>query len=230
MASDYEDLNLEKEEKIATVTLNRPDKLNAISPGLLQELDDVIEELWNDDDINVIIFRGAGGNFSSGADLEEQTGKMEDIRRGQRTFEKLKVIPKIVVAATEGYVLGGGLELASACDLRVAKEDAQFDFPEPGLGIIPGWGGTQRVPKLIGISKAMELCLTPDKIDAEEAERHGLVSRVYSEDEFEDKLEEFAQELAEVPPSSAKILKRAVNKGGEVPSDVGLELENFGLM
>ncbi len=229
---DFENIKLDKddENKIATLTLNRPDKANAVNPEMLEEIDEATDQLWDDEDVNVILVTGADGNFSAGFDLNSGPLTEEDARKGQRVWKKFTEIPKIVVAAIEGNCLGGGLELASSCDLRVAKEGATLGFPEAGLGILPGWGGTQRVPKLIGISRAMELCLTAERISAEKAEKFGLVNKFYSEDEFEEKADEYANQLAEnVDPDAAKVIKRVVNRGGEVPNDVGLELENLGL-
>lgn len=223
-------LEKDKENKIARVTLNRPDKINAVSPQMLNDLDKATDDIWDDDNVRVVIVRGAGGNFSSGADLSAVGGSLEDARKGQRVYKKFTDMPKIVLAAIEGYALGGGLELAAACDLRVAKDDASLGFPEAGLGIIPGWGGTQRISKLIGISKAMELCLTTERMSAEDAERFGLVNKVFEEDEFEEEVEKYAKKLVdEVNPNSARIIKRVVNRGGEIPNDIGLELENLGL-
>ncbi len=228
----FETIKLDKDtdSKIATLTLSRPDKANAVNPKMLEEVDEATDELWDDGEVNLIVVTGEGGNFSAGFDLNSGPLTEEDARKGQRVWKKFTEIPKIVVAAIEGNCLGGGLELASSCDLRVAKEGSTLGFPEAGLGILPGWGGTQRVPKLIGISRAMELCLTAERIDSEKAEKFGLVNKVYSEDEFEDKVDEYVNQLAEnVDPNAAKVIKRVVNRGGEVPNDVGLEMENLGL-
>lgn len=229
---DFENIKVEKDSdsKVATLTLDRPDKLNAINLEMMEEIDEATDELWNEEDINLIVVTGSGENFSAGFDLNSGPLTEEDARKGQRVWKKFTVIPKIVVAAVKGNCLGGGLELASSCDLRVAKEGSTLGFPEAGLGILPGWGGTQRVPKLIGISKAMELCLTAERINAEEAEKFGLVNKVYSEDEFENKVDEYTSQLVEnVNPDAARVIKRVVNRGGEVPNDIGLELENLGL-
>lgn len=223
-------LEKDKENKIARVTLNRPNKINAVSPEMMEELDEILDDLWSDDGVMIIILRGAGGNFCSGYDLSSGRRSSEEARWGQRVVRKFTEIPKIVIAAVEGYALGGGLELAAACDLRVAKEGAQLGLPEAGIGAIPGWGGTQRISKLIGISKAMELCLTTERMSAKDAERFGLVNKVFEEEEFEEEVYKHAKKLVdEVNPNSARVIKRVVNSGGEVPTDVGLELENLGL-
>ncbi len=227
---DFELIKLEKEEQVAKLVLNRPDKLNAVSPAMIEEIDEATDQLWDDEDVNIIVVTGAGDNFSAGFDLKSGPVTREESRNGQRVWKKFTEIPKIVVAAIKGNCLGGGLELACNCDLRVAKEGASLGFPEAGLGILPGWGGTQRVPKLIGISKAMQLCLTTEKVSSSEAKKFGLVHKVYGEDEFEDKVDEYVNQLLEnVDPNSAALIKRVVNRGGEVPNDVGLELENMGL-
>lgn len=227
---DFELIKVEKEDKTAKLILNRPDKVNAVNPAMIDEIDEATDQLWDDDDVDIIVVTGAGDNFSAGFDLQSGPISREDSRKGQRVWKKFTEIPKIALAAVKGNCLGGGLELACNCDLRVAKEGASLGFPEAGLGILPGWGGTQRIPKLIGISKAMELCLTTERISSSEAEKFGLVHKVYGEDEFEDKVDEYVDYLLEnVDPDSAAVIKRVVNRGGEVPNDVGLELENMGL-
>jgi enoyl-CoA hydratase/3-hydroxyacyl-CoA dehydrogenase len=154
---------------------------------------------------------------------------LEFNRKGERTFRRISEMPKPVIAAINGYALGGGLELAMACDIRLAKRGALIGFPEVTLGIVPGWGGTQRTVKLVGMSKAMELVLTGERIPVEEAEKFGLINRVYDEDKFEEEVMKFAQELAsKCAPLSLAVAKRLVNKAGEVAMDIGLEMESFG--
>jgi len=232
----FKTIKVEKdpEAKIARLILNRPDRLNALSLELIDELDRAIDVLWKDKDIRVIVITGAGDKaFSVGADLSISIDHIFDFielnRRCKRVFKKLIEIPKPVIAAINGYALGGGLELALSCDLRLAKKSAIIGLPEATLGLIPGWGGTQRLVKLIGISKAMELVLTGEKITAEEGAKFGLINRVFDDDKFEEEVTKFAERLAErCAPISMAIIKSLINKGGEIPTDIGLEMESLG--
>jgi enoyl-CoA hydratase/3-hydroxyacyl-CoA dehydrogenase len=222
----FETLNLIKEGKVAIIKLNRP-RLNLINYTLLDELDKVLDQLWNDRNINVIMITGEGENFSAGAELSapisDQIQFLELVRKGERVFKKLTEIPKITIAFVKGYVLGGGFELASYCDIRIATENATFGFPETGLGLVPAWGGTQRLPKLIGISRAMYLILTGQRISAKEALEFGLVSKIVKD---ENEGLQFAKDLSErIAPVAATLAKRLINRGSEVPLDVGLEME-----
>jgi enoyl-CoA hydratase/3-hydroxyacyl-CoA dehydrogenase len=154
---------------------------------------------------------------------------LERTRKGERIFRRLSEIPKPVIAAINGYALGGGLEIAMSCDIRLAKKSAVIGLPEVTLGLIPGWTGSQRLVKLIGISRAMQLALTGERITAEEAERYGLINKVFDDDSFEEEVMKYARDIAErCAPIAAAIIKRLINKGGEVPMDVGLEMESFG--
>ncbi len=231
---EFKTIKIEKENGITKLILNRPDRLNAISPEMLDELDKAITMLWNDKETRVIVITGAGDRaFSAGADLTAMITHafdfVEHTRKGERVFRKLSEIPKPVIAAINGYALGGGLELAMACDIRLAKKSAVIGLPEVTLGLIPGWGGTQRLVKLVGISRAMQLALTGERISAEEAERFGIINKVFDDDTFEEEVMKYAKEIAErCAPIAMAVIKRLVNKGGEVPMDVGLEMESFG--
>lgn len=222
------------ETKVTKLVLNRPERLNAISPEMLEELDEAITLLWNDEDTRVIVVTGAGDRaFSAGADLTAMTASvfefLERTRKGERIFRRLSEIPKPVIAAINGYALGGGLEIAMSCDIRLAKKSAIIGLPEVTLGLIPGWSGSQRLVKLVGISRAMQLALTGERITAEEAERYGLINKVFDDDSFEEEVMKYARDVAErCAPIAAAIIKRLINKGGEVPMDVGLEMESFG--
>jgi len=237
MTEDLEFFKIEKdsESKVTKVIFDRP-PVNAIHDGVLEELNKVIDMLWNDVDTRVIVITGGGEKaFSAGADVaggNVPTNHFEFLefnRKGERIYRRLSEIPKPVIAAINGYALGGGLELAMACDLRLAKKKVQLGFPEVTLGIIPGWGGTQRTVKLVGISKAMEMVLTGERITAEEAAKFGLINRVYDDDKFDEEVMNFAKNMAKMcAPISMAIAKRLVNKGGEVPMDIGLEMESFG--
>jgi enoyl-CoA hydratase/3-hydroxyacyl-CoA dehydrogenase len=237
MTEDLEFFKIEKdsESKVTKVIFDRP-PVNAIHDGVLDELNKVIDMLWNDVDTRVIVITGGGEKaFSAGADVAGgniPTNHFEFLefnRKGERIYRRLSEIPKPVIAAINGYALGGGCELALACDIRLAKKKVQLGFPEVTLGIVPGWGGTQRTVKLIGMSKAMEMVLTGERITAEEAAKFGLINRVYDDDKFDEEVMNFAKNMAKMcAPISMAIAKRLVNKGGEVPMDIGLEMESFG--
>ncbi|MEM0088310.1 MAG: 3-hydroxyacyl-CoA dehydrogenase NAD-binding domain-containing protein [Archaeoglobaceae archaeon] len=227
----FKTIKIEKlEGGVTKLILNRPDRLNTISPELLEELDKAITQLWNDNETRVIVITGAGRAFSAGADLTTLITHpfdfLEHNRKGERIFRRLSEIPKPVIAAINGYALGGGLEIAMSCDIRLAKKSAIIGLPEVTLGLIPGWSGTQRMVKLIGISRAMQLALTGERITAEVAEKYGLINKVFDDDKFEEEVMKFAKEIAErCAPISMALIKRLVNKGGEVPMDIGLEWE-----
>ncbi len=172
------------EDSIATVTINRPDKLNALNDEVLNELSDVVAKIENDENARALIITGAGEKaFVAGADikeinaLDEQTGQ-EFSQKGQRVFQAIEDLRKPVIAAVNGYALGGGCELAMACHLRIAGDDAKFGLPEVGLGLIPGYGGTQRLAHLAGRANALEMILSGEQIDAEKALKVGLINRV----------------------------------------------------
>jgi len=193
-------------------------------------MEEAVDALWNDREINVILIRGEGVSFSAGAQLSSffrTAGEfMEFSRRGERTFRKLSEIPKITVAALKGYVLGGGFELSLSCDIRVASEDAKIGFPEVTLGLIPAWGGSQRLSRLVGMSRALYLILTGERIGAADAKSMGLVARIVKDADAEGL--QLCQEIAvNAAPVAATLAKRLINKGSEVASDVGLEMESF---
>jgi enoyl-CoA hydratase len=174
-------------DRIATITVNRPDKLNALNDALMGELGQAIDEAVARPDVGAVLLTGAGRAFVAGADIGElvtQTAVEGKARaeRGQRTFRKFEVSPKPTLAAVNGFALGGGCELAMACHIRLASDKAKFGQPEVKLGIVPGYGGTQRLPRLVGKGRALELLLTGDIIDAIEAYRIGLVNRVVDAD------------------------------------------------
>jgi enoyl-CoA hydratase len=180
----YDSIQYETGDAIATITVNRPDKLNALNAATIDELHAAFGEAHRDDDVRALILTGAGGKaFVAGADIAELAamGPLNGIRvsrQGQDAFRFLETMGKPVVAAVNGFALGGGLELALACHLRVASSKAKFGLPEVKLGIIPGYGGTIRLPRLVGRGRALELILTGEMIDAAEAHRIGLVNRI----------------------------------------------------
>jgi len=218
-----------EEENIAVITLNRPDALNALSSGLLKELDNVLEEIRRDNKIRSVVITGAGRAFSSGADLTEggSGGEAEARARtelGQKVFDKIETFDKPVIAAINGYALGGGLEMASACDMRIASEKAQFGNPEVNIGLIPSWGGCVRIPKLIGRAKAAQIVLTGERIDAKEAERIGLVNKVVSPDELKSTAMYLAGQLAIKAPIAMRLAKDILSKAMEISIEEGNKL------
>ena len=216
---------------VARVVLNRP-KLNTINAEVLDGLDGIITELWNDQETRVVVVTGEGGVFCAGADLSQYFGNsvafMEFARKGARTFRRLTELPKLTIAVMKGYALGGGLELASSCDLRVATGDVEIGFPELTIGLVPAWSGSQRVPKLLGVSEASALILASERIKGTRAYEMGLVNRlVPSGDPDEYALQYAGQLAASQAPVAVLLAKRLISKGSDVPSDVGLEMEGM---
>lgn len=230
----YETIKCQADGGIALVTLNRPERLNAYSDQMLKEMERLIEGLEGDAAVRVVIITGEGRAFSAGADIHqwaEQGGQSAVHRTGrlaQRTFRRLERLEQVVLAAINGYAAGGGLELALACDLRIASEAALLALPEVKLGILPGAGGTQRLPRLIGAGRAKEMMFFGDFISAHQALLWGLVNRVVPQQELLPTAYDMARELSERPPLSLAMIKRAVNVGLEVDLDSGLDVENQG--
>jgi len=214
-----------EEENIAVITLNRPDVLNALNTEILQELDNVMEEIKKDDKVRAVVITGAGRAFSAGADLSEappdEAGMRKRIEFGQKVYDKIEDFEKPVIAAINGYAIAGGLELALACDMRIASEKAQFGFVETNVGLIPSWGGVMRLPKVIGRGRAAELILTAQRIDAKEADRIGLVNKVVSPDELKSTAMWTAGTLATKAPIAVKLSKRIMAKALEVSREDG---------
>ena len=185
----YQHLSVSVQDRIATLTVNRPDKLNALNATLIGELGAAIDEMQTRDEVAGIILTGAGRAFVAGADIAELSGisALEGkrlARRGQEIFRRFELSPKPTVAAVNGFALGGGCELAMACQIRIASDAAKFGQPEVKLGLIPGYGGTQRLPRLVGRGRAIQLLLTGEMIDAQEAFRIGLVNRVVAPEQL----------------------------------------------
>ncbi len=228
-----EPILVEIKEGICWITLNRPDKLNSIDSETLRKLFDIIDEVEDDPNVRCVVIKGSGRAFSAGADVDElmklTPEEAEELsKKGHETMMKISSMPKPVVAAVNGYALGGGCELALACDIRIASEKAKFGQPEIKLGIIPGWGGTQLLARLIGVGRAMELILTGRIIDAEEAYRIGLVNKVVPHDRFEEEVSELAKALASGAPIAMAEAKRLVNLGGSLEVGLDEEAEAFG--
>jgi len=204
----YKGISYTKEQNKALVKLNRPEALNALNRETLSELESALDEIRNDPDAKVVVITAEGQKaFSAGADLKEassldEVGVKELIELGQRVYRKVDDLPKPVLVAVNGIALGGGVELSLAGDIRVASETAKLGSPEVNIGLIPGWGGTQRLPKLLGKGKAAELIFTGGIIDAKEAERIGLVDRVVSSDGFTSAIYRMADAIALKPSTN----------------------------
>ncbi|MGB9671937.1 MAG: enoyl-CoA hydratase/isomerase family protein [Candidatus Norongarragalinales archaeon] len=230
----YQYIIYEKSEGIATITLNRPEALNAFSKEVIEEVLNAIEDVKADENVRVVILTGAGEKaFSAGADIKAMKGmnalKARELSlMGEKLCLALENLEKPVIAAINGYALGGGLEVAMACDIRIASENARMGQTEINIGLIPGWGGTQRLTRLVGATKAKELIFTGKMIDAKTAEQIGLVNMVIPQSNFRETVRQFALELAQKAPVALKIAKALINKGAETSLDVALALEREG--
>ena len=225
----YETIITETRGRVGLITFNRPDSMNALSEAVIGELGRALDGFEADDGIGAIVITGSDQAFAAGADIEEMQAKTwpatyrEDfITNG---WERLAQCRKPVVAAVAGYALGGGCELAMMCDIIIAADNAKFGQPEITLGVTPGAGGSQRLTRAIGKSKAMEMCLTGRMMDAEEAERSGLVSRVVPVADLVEDAVKTASRIAEMPPAVAMMVKEAVNRAFETSLSEGIRFE-----
>ena len=217
-------------ENIAKIRLNRPDKLNALSPELLDELNAALDKAEQDNEVRAVIITGTGKSFSSGADLMavSQLSPEENkafLVRGQEIFHRIETFPKGVIAALNGYTFGGGLELASACDLRIATDEVKLGFPEVSIGILPGWGGSQRMPYLIGYTHAREMILTGNRYSAEEAMALGLLNKVVPADELDSTAAFLAAKIADNAPLAIKYAKDSIYQSRTLSIVDGNKLE-----
>jgi len=233
-----ENVRTENRDGVLIVTVDRPKVLNALNAQTVNELRQAFEAARDDDAVRCVILTGAGEKaFVAGADIGELsqmtpiTGKAT-AEKGQRIFHSIERFPKPVIAAINGFALGGGCELALACHIRIASDKAQLGLPEVTLGIIPGYGGTQRMARLLGKGKALELILTGDRIGAEEAERIGLVNKVVPADQLMVAAEELARRIMTRGPLAVRAAIEAVMSGSEMPFEEGqfLEATLFGLL
>jgi enoyl-CoA hydratase len=236
--TDLKYITLQPRENIAVITVNRPDKLNALNAETVNELRRALEQAAGDEAIRAVILTGAGEkSFVAGADIAE-LAKMTPIsgidvsRQGQDTFRFLETMRKPVIAAVNGFALGGGLELALACHFRIASENAKFGLPEVKLGIIPGYGGTVRLPRVVGRGRALEMILTGEMLDAQEAFRIGLVNRVYPQADLIAAAEQLALKIAANGPVAVALAIEAVDHGYHASTEDALRLESnlFGLL
>jgi enoyl-CoA hydratase len=226
----YETITLERRGKVAILTINRPDKLNALNSQVHSEGVAALDELRRDDSVRVLVIAGAGEkSFIAGADISEFEGQTPVTQRNtfheRSLFNSIDTFPKPVIAMVNGFCLGGGNELAMACDIRMASENAKFSQPEINLGIIPGGGGTQRLTHLIGEGRSMEMTLTGDMIDAATAERFGLVNHVYPADQLEAETMKLAEKIADKAPIALQLAKEAVKFASRSNLDEGLRRE-----
>ncbi len=227
----YETLIVEIKDHVAKIIVNRPDKLNALNKKARDELNQVFKELAENKEVHVIVITGAGEKaFIAGADINEfkdaTAAEMYQNFRPDTIFYELNRLRKPVIAMINGYALGGGLELAMACDIRVASENAKLGQPEIKLGLIPGWGGSQRLPRLIGEGRAMWMILTGKMIDAKKGEEWGLIDFVVKKEELEEFTMSIAKQIAEMSPFTLQVGKEAVKAASQMSLRDGLELES----
>ena len=224
----YEYILVEKEGPVAIVTLNRPQQLNALSYGLVKELALALEALDQDAEIRAIVLTGGEKVFAAGADIKEMAdaGPFDERLQGRLAFrDRINKISKPVIAAVSGYALGGGCELAMSCDIIIASETAHFGQPEVNLGAIPGSGGTQRLTRTVGKYRAMEMVLTGESIDAEEAHALGLVNKVVPVEFLLEEAKAVANKIAAKSTLAVRAAKEAILKALNTPLDEGLEFE-----
>jgi enoyl-CoA hydratase len=234
----YENILREDRDGIAFISVNRPDKLNALNGQTIGELQHAFDELAEDESVAAVILTGTGEKaFVAGADISELVHQTSITARplamkGQRLMNTIESTPKPVVAAVNGFALGGGCELALACHMRFASDNALMGLPEVTLGIIPGYGGTQRLPRIVGKGRAMELILTAKPIDAAEALRIGLVNKVFPQSELMAATEKVVRKVMSAGPVAVRFALDAVNHGTEMPLQDGLNYEAtfFGLL
>jgi len=233
----YASIELSVADRVATLMVNRPDKLNALNAATIGELGDAIDEVGQREDVGGVIVTGAGRAFIAGADISElaaQTSSQAKQRalRGQQVFRRFETSPKPVIAAVNGFALGGGCELAMACHVRIASEAAKFGQPEVKLGICPGYGGTQRLPRLVGMGRALQLLMTGEMIDAAEAYRIGLVNRVVPAADLLSAAEGMLRQMLANAPLALSSCIEATVRGTEISLEDGLNLEanHFGLL
>lgn len=227
----YETLKLTVEDKVATITINRPEKLNALNATVITELENALKLVEADGAVKALIITGAGDRaFVAGADIAELStldviSGREFAERGQKVFNYIEKFPKPVIAAINGYALGGGSELAWACHFRLASENAKFGQPEVNLGIIPGYGGTQRLVRLVGKGRAAELILLGNQIDAVTAFQWGLVNKVVPQSELMNAAYELAKSLIGKAPVAIRLAIQAINAALQIPQDEGMKIE-----
>jgi enoyl-CoA hydratase len=231
-------VRVEIDDRIATITVDRPEKLNALNPQVIQELDQAFDSVRSDDGVGGVILTGSGEKaFVAGADIGvlaemDSLSGVQVSREGQEVFRRIETFPKPVIAAVGGYALGGGCELALACHLRVASDTARFGLPEVGLGIIPGYGGTVRLTRLVGLGRALEMILTGDMVSGEDAARIGLANKVVPADELMSATREFLGKILGKGPVAVEMAIKSTYLAVQSTMEDALTFESslFGLL
>ena len=224
-------VNVSRDGDICTVTINRPEVMNPLNTQVFKDLEQVLDEIAVDDSLSVVIVTGAGDkSFVAGADIAEMRNMPPAeayalSTRAHRVFDKLENLPMPTIAAVNGFALGGGTEVVLSCDIRIASDRAKFSAPEVSLGITPGFGGTQRLPRAIGTAKALEMMLTGRMIDAQEAAAVGLVNRVVPHEELWDEVLKLARAIEANGRNAVRLTKRAVRAGQDIDVQAGCEIE-----
>lgn len=233
---EFKHLIIKKENNVAILSINRPEAMNSLSTEVLKELSVAVDRVKDDDEVFVLVITGEGKAFVAGADIAEMSGMNSVQARtfaeaGLNTFRKIESMEKPVIAAVNGFALGGGCELAMACDIRIASKKAKFGQPEVGLGVTPGFGGTVRLSRLVGIAKAKELIFTGNIIKADEAMDIGLVNKVTEPESLIEEAMEMANKIAQNAQLAVRYSKQAINRSYDVDIETGMEIERnlFGL-
>ncbi len=227
---EYEILKLDVKENIGLIRISRPDALNALNTRFFTEMNSMLEDIRDNNSIKGVIITGEGKAFVAGADIAEMVDMDNKVasefsRFGQEVFRKIELFVKPFIAAVNGFALGGGCELAMACDFRIAGEKAKFGQPEVNLGLIPGFAGTQRLPRLVGTGNALHLLMTADMVGADEALRIGLVQKVVAQDDLMNTAIEVMKKIISKGPKAVSLVKKVVREGIETDMDGGSEIE-----
>jgi enoyl-CoA hydratase len=235
MSKTYEYIEVSKQGQLGLIALNRPKVLNAINRPMVSEILDAMEGFEADSGVRAIVLSGKGRAFAAGADIDEMANDNAidfELRNQFKDWDRLAMIKKPIIGAVQGFALGGGFELALCCDLLYAADDAEFGFPEVNLGVMPGAGGTQRLTKLVGKTKAMEWLFTGKRISAREALHHGIVNQLISKELLMEETMKAAEQIANQAPISIRLIKEAILKAVDSPLNEGMEFErkNFYLL
>lgn len=235
MSKTYEYIEVSKQDQLGLIALNRPKVLNAINRPMVSEILDAMEGFETDSGVRAIVLSGKGRAFAAGADIDEMANDNAidfELRNQFKDWDRLAMIKKPIIGAVQGFALGGGFELALCCDLLYAADDAEFGFPEVNLGVMPGAGGTQRLTKLVGKTKAMEWLFTGKRISAREALHHGIVNQLISKELLMEETMKAAEQIANQAPISIRLIKEAILKAVDTPLNEGMEFErkNFYLL
>lgn len=233
--SEFQYIHTKVEEKVALIELNRPNVLNALNRSMVTEILTAMETLDRSDEVSVIVLTGCGRAFAAGADIDEMANDTSislELLNQFAEWDRMSLIKKPIIGAVHGFALGGGFELALCCDVLFASETAEFGFPEVNLGVMPGAGGTQRLTKLIGKTRALEWLWTGERMSAKKAYEYGIVNRVVAPELLLEETIKFAKKLVLQPPLSLRLIKEAVHKAVDYPLYEGMQFErkNFYLL